>query len=165
MASFISKLFSAPRSRGTDAQRSARLKRSAHRRTLESLAVQSLEPRLALAITATQTILTTTPATIAWEIQIDDTINGGGPLLPGNTTGNGTNAYLQAATDRTAIFSCSPIILRSITPAGCHFSCRCRYELHQHHRLRPFCSRVHQVTVIHGVCILRDSDPAAAGAA
>jgi hypothetical protein len=61
--------------------------------------VQTLEPRLALAITATQTILTTTPATIAWEIQIDDTINGGGPLPAGNTTGNGTNAYLQAATD------------------------------------------------------------------
>jgi hypothetical protein len=59
---------------------------------------------LALAITATQTILTTTPATIAWEIQIDDTINGGGPLLPGNTTGNGTNAYLQAATDRDGFF-------------------------------------------------------------
>jgi hypothetical protein len=59
---------------------------------------------LALAITATQTILTTGPATIAWDIQIDDTINGGGPLPAGNTTGNGTNAYLQAATDGGSFF-------------------------------------------------------------
>jgi hypothetical protein len=59
---------------------------------------------LALALTVTQTVLTTAPATFAWEIQIDDTVNGAGPLPAGNTEGNGTNAYLQAATNGTNFF-------------------------------------------------------------
>jgi hypothetical protein len=96
MLTSLAKLFSAPKKRiaGKTVTR-----RGTHRHAAQSLALQSLEPRLALAITATQTILTTTVPTLAWDIRIDDTVNGIGPLPAGNTTGNGTNAYLQAATD------------------------------------------------------------------
>ena len=96
MLNSLAKLFSAPKKRiaGKTVTR-----RGTHRHAARSLELQSLEPRLALAITATQTILTTTVPTLAWDIQIDDTVNGIGPLPAGNTFGNGTNAYLQAATD------------------------------------------------------------------
>jgi hypothetical protein len=99
MASFISKLFSAPRSRGTDAQRAARLKRSSRRRTEASLEVQSLEPRLALTIytagdAQAGAIVPLTGGGFAYNIVIDDNAPGG----------LGRDAYLQRGSDGTQYF-------------------------------------------------------------
>lgn len=99
-------LFHAPRSRVTGTSRGDRLKRTAARHRHPSLDFQPLEPRLALALTVSQTTLTT--GTIAYDIVIDDTVNvsnGSNNGRPdGNTTGNGLNAYLQAATDGGSFF-------------------------------------------------------------
>ena len=104
MLTALASLFSTARSRNTGKNRSSRPRKTVARHGVAALSFQPLEPRLALALTVTQKILTTGPATIAWDIQIDDTVNGAGPLLAGNTEGNGTNAYLQAATDGGSFF-------------------------------------------------------------
>ncbi|MEI6257320.1 MAG: hypothetical protein WCQ77_11820 [Planctomycetota bacterium] len=104
MLTALASLFSTARSRNTGKNRSSRPRKTVARHGVAALSFQPLEPRLALALTVTQKILTTGPATIAWEIQIDDIVNGAGPLPAGNTEGNGTNAYLQAATDGGSFF-------------------------------------------------------------
>jgi trimeric autotransporter adhesin len=99
MASFISKLFSVPRSKGTEPQRSGRLRRAVGRRTEAALSVQQLEPRLALALTTNIVPLTTTtnPATFAWVIAIDDDPAAGGSVAA-------TNMFMQYTSDGSPYF-------------------------------------------------------------
>ena len=99
MASFISKLFTAPHSRGAESQRSARLRRGVRRRPEAALAVQSLEPRLALTVYAASgdagSVVPLTGGGFAYNIVIDDTVDG---------SGYGRDAYLQRGSDGTQYF-------------------------------------------------------------
>jgi hypothetical protein len=92
MIQSLASLFRSPTNRGT----SRRIRREAGRRGDAPLALQQLEPRHALAFTATPVVIRTNPAAeAALIVTIDDTVDG---------NGEGRDLYMQYATDGSAYF-------------------------------------------------------------
>ena len=98
MRSIVTGLFGRKQSAGTTKTRSVRVRRETAVAGFHSLALQSLEDRLALAYTVNTVPLTTAPAappTFAYVIAIDDTVD---------ASGNGRNLYMQSSTDGSPYF-------------------------------------------------------------